>query len=129
MTFDKQLAMPDLRNLVSNLWFAFFLALLAPVVVAPRLTSGLVTVSSRPNCLRRHFGLLSGVSTTHFSKTMATDSAMEVDALPSESTEEEGVDAPGEPRVSYLIPCSFRKVFDRQLIDPHSSLSLYPLRC
>jgi hypothetical protein len=34
-----------------------------------------------------------------------------------------------EPRVSFLIPWSFRKVPDRQSIAPRSILSLYPLRC
>jgi len=129
MTFEKQVAMPHLKNLVSALWFTSLLALLASVVVAPIRTSGFVTVSSRPDGLRRYFALPPVQSTTGFSKTLATDAVLEVDALPSESEEQERADALDEPRVSFLIPCSFRKVPDRQLIDPHSVLSLYPLRC
>ncbi len=129
MTFEKQVAMPDLKNLVSTLWFTCLLALLASVVVAPRRTSGFVTVSSRPDCLRRDFGLSPGRSTMRLSKAMATDAVLEVDAFASESKEQERAGALDEPRVSFLIPCSFRKVPDRQFIDPHSVLSLYPLRC
>jgi hypothetical protein len=129
MTFEKQVAMPNLKNPVSMLLFTSLLALLASVVVAPSRTSGFVTVSSRPDCLRRDSGLPSGQSTTRFSKAMATDTVLEVDTLPSESEEQERADALDEPRVSLLIPCSFRKVPDRQFIDPHSVLSLYPLRC
>ena len=62
-------------------------------------------------------------------RLMPTDAVLEVDALPSESEERERADALDEPRVSFLIPCSFRKVSDRQLIAPRSILSLYPLRC
>jgi hypothetical protein len=120
--------MPDLKNLVSTLWFTSLLALLASVV-APIRTSGFFTVSSRPDCLRRDFGLSPGQSTTRFSKAMATDAVLEVDALTSESEKQERADALDEPRVSFLIPCSFRKVPDRQFSDPHSVLSLYPLRC
>jgi hypothetical protein len=129
MTFEKQVAMPNLKNLVSTLWFTSLLALLASVLIEPIRTSGFVTVSTRPDCLRRDFGLPPVQSTTGFSKTMATDAVLEVDALPSESEEQERADALDEPRVSFLIPCSFRKVPDRQFIDPHSVLSLYPLRC
>jgi hypothetical protein len=103
--------------------------LLASVLVVPIRTSEFVTVSSQPDCLRRDFGLPPGQSATRFSKAMATDAVLEVDALPSESEEQERADALDEPRVSFLIPCSFRKVPDRQFIDPHSVLTLYPLRC
>ncbi|MGP0066756.1 MAG: hypothetical protein ACLQGP_24595 [Isosphaeraceae bacterium] len=129
MTFEKQVAMPDLKNLVSTLWFTCLLALLASVVVAPRRTSGFVTVSSRPDCLRRDFGLSPGRSTMRLSKAMATDAVLEVDAFASESKEQERAGALDEPRVSFLIPCSFRKLPDRHLIAPRSILSLYPLRC
>jgi hypothetical protein len=121
--------MPDLKSLASTLWLTSSLALLASVLVVPIRTSEFVTVSSQPDCLRRDFGLPPGQSATHFSKAMATDAVLEVDALPSESEEQERADALDEPRVSFLIPCSFRKVPDRQFIDPHSVLTLYPLRC
>jgi hypothetical protein len=120
--------MPDLKSLVSTFWLTCLLALLASVLVVPIRTSGFV--SGRPDCLRRDFALPPGQPTTRLSsKTMATDSVLDVVALPSESKEQERADALDESRVSLLIPCSFRKVHDRQLIDPHSVLSLYPLRC
>ena len=95
----------------------------------PIRTSGFVTVSSRPDCLRRNFALPPGQPTTRLSAAMATDAVLEVNALPSENEEQDRADALDEPRVSFLIPCSFRKVPDRQLIAPRSILSLYPLRC
>ena len=60
---------------------------------------------------------------------MATDAILEVNALRSENEEQDGADGLDEPRVSFLIPCSYRKAPDRQLIAPRSTLSLYPLRC
>ena len=60
---------------------------------------------------------------------MTTYALLEVDALPTESEEQERADALDEPRVSFLIPCSFCKVPDRQSIAPRSILSHYPLRC
>jgi hypothetical protein len=62
---------------------------------------------------------------------MATDAILQVNALPSDNEEEEQDRAVAldEPRVSFLIPCSFRKVPDRQLIAPRSILSFQPLRC
>ena len=121
--------MPDRKNLVSMLWLASSLALLASVPVAPIRTSGLVTDAPRPDCPRRNFALSPGEPTTHLSAGMATDAVLEVNALPSENEELDWADALDEPRVSFLIPCSFRKVPDRRLIAPRSILSLYPLRC
>jgi hypothetical protein len=105
------------------------LALLAMVLVAPVRTSGFVTVSSRPDCLRRNFALPPDQPTTRLSAAMATDAVQEVNALPSENEEQDRADALDEPRVTFLIPCSFRKVPDRQSIAPRSMLSFYPLRC
>jgi hypothetical protein len=121
--------MRDRESLVSTLWLISSLALLALVLVAPTRTSGFVTVSSRPDCLRRDVALPPAQPTTRLKAAVATDAVLEVDALPSESEEQERADALDEPRVSFLIPCSFRKVPDRQFIDPHSVLILYPLRC
>ena len=121
--------MPDRKSLVSTLWLTSSLALLASVLVAPIRTSGFVTVSARPDCLRRNFALPPGQPTTRLGAAMDTDAIVEVDALPSESEEQDRADALDEPRVSFLTPCSFRKVPDRQLIAPRSILSLYPLRC
>jgi hypothetical protein len=121
--------MTDRKSLVSTLWLTSSLALLASVLVGPLRTSGFVSVSSRPDCLRRDFVLPPGQPTTRLGAAMDTDAVLQVDALPSESEEQDRADALDEPRVSFLIPCSFRKVPDRQSIIPRSILSLYPLRC
>ena len=121
--------MPDRKSLVSTLWLTSALALLASVLVAPIRTSGFITVSSRPDCLRRNFALPPGQPTTRLGAAMATDADQQVNALPSEEEEQDRAEALDEPRVSFLIPCSFRKVPDRQSIAPRSILSLYPLRC
>jgi hypothetical protein len=128
-TFGKQGTMPDRKSLVSMLWLASSLALLAPVLVAPARASGLVTDTSRPDCVRRNLALPPGEPTTRSSAAMATDAVLEVNALPSENEELDWADAVDEPRVSFLIPCSFRKVPDRRLIAPRSIPSHYPLRC
>ena len=136
--------MPDRKSLVSMLWLTSSLALLASVLVAPIRTSRLVTVSSRPDSLRRNFALPPGQPRTRLSAAMATDSVLRVTALPPENErqdravtldkapekeEQDRADALDEPRVTFLLPCSFRKVPDRQLIAPPSILSLSPLRC
>jgi hypothetical protein len=121
--------MPDRKSLVSMLWLTLSLALLAPVLFAPVRTSGSVSVSSRLDCLPRNFALPPGQPTTRLVVAMATDAVLDVNALRSENEEQDGADALDEPRVSFLIPCSFCKVPDRQSIAPRSILSLYPLRC
>jgi hypothetical protein len=127
MTFEKRVAMPDRKSLLSTLWLTSLLALLASVVIAPIRTLGFV--SSRPDYLRRDFALPPGQPTTHLGAAMATDAVQQVNALRCEDEERDRADALDEPRVSLLIPCSFRKVPDRQLIAPRSILSLYHLRC
>ena len=129
MTFEKRVAMPDRKNLLSTLWLTSTLALLASVLIAPIRASESVTVSSQPDYFRRNFALPPGQPTTHLGAAMATDAVQQVSALRCEDEEQDGADALDEPRVSFLIPCSFRKVPDRQLIAPRSILSLYPLRC
>ena len=119
--------MPDRKSLIVMLWLTSSLAL--PVLVASIRTSGFVTVSSRPDCLLRNFALPPGQPTTCLSAAMATDAIMQANDLSSENEEQDRADALDEPRVSFLIPCSFRKVPDRQLIVPRSILSFYPLRC
>ena len=121
--------MPDRKSLVSALWLTSSLALLASVLITPIQTSGFVTVSSRPDCLRSNFALPPGQPTTRLSATMAADAVLQVNALRSENEEQDWTDPLDDPRVSFLIPCSFRKVPDRQLIAPRSILSLFPLRC
>jgi hypothetical protein len=121
--------MPDRKSLISTICLTSSLALLASVLFVPIRTSGFVTDSSRHDCHRRNFALPPGQPTTLLSTAMATAAVLQVNALPSENEEQDRADALDEPRVSFLIPCSFRKVPDRQLIAPRSILSLYPLRC
>jgi hypothetical protein len=121
--------MSDRKSLVSTLWLTSSLALLVWVLIAPIWTSGFVSVASGSDCQLRNFALTPGQPTTRLSTAMSTDAVLEVDALASEIEEQDGTDALDNPRVSFLIPCSFRKVSDRQLIAPRSILSLYPLRC
>ena len=119
--------MPDRKSLVCMLWLTSSLALLASVLVAPIRTSGFVT--SRFDCFRRNFSLPLGESTARLSPSTTSDAVLQVNALPSENEEQDPADPSDEPRASFLIPCSFRKVPDRQLFTPHAVLSLYPLRC
>jgi hypothetical protein len=120
---------PDRKSLVFTLWLTSSLALLASVLVAPIRTPGFLTVSSWPDCLGCNSALPPGQPTTRLSAAMATDVVLQVNALPSENEEQDRADALDEPRVSFLIPCSFCKVPDRQSIAPRSILSHYPLRC
>jgi hypothetical protein len=121
--------MPDRKSLVSMLWLTSSLALLAAGQITPIQTPGFITVSSRADCLRCNLALPLGQPTTRLSAAMATDAVLPMKALASENEEQDRADPRDEPRVSFLIPCSIRKVADGQLIPPRSILSLYPLRC
>ena len=123
--------MPDRKDLVSTLWLSSSLAVLALVLVAPIWTSGSLTLSSRPDRLHRKFELPPGQSTTHLSPARDTDAALQMKALPFEDEEQEKdcADALDEPRDPFQIPCSFRMVFDRQVMAPRSILSRLHLRC
>ena len=121
--------MPDRKSLVSRLFFTSSLTLLACVLVGPIQTSQIVTVSSLPDCIRLSFALHPNQPTTRLGAAMATHAVLEEDALPYEIEEQERADALNDSRVSFLIPSSFRKVPDLQLIVPLSILTLYPLRC
>jgi hypothetical protein len=127
-TFERRGAMPDCRSLVTAFRLASSLALVVSVLIAPIRSPRPVAVASRSECLRGDFALPPGQPTARLSGVRDDDAVAEVNALPSEN-EEQGADALDEPRVSFLIPWSFRKVPDRQLIAPRSILSLYPLRC
>ena len=127
-TFEKRVAMPDRKPLVSTLWFTSALALLSSVLGAPIPMSGFATVSTRPDYVCRDFAPASGQPTTGISAAMATNAVLQVKALPSEDEEQDRDHPLNGPRVSFLIPCSFLKVPDRQLTAPHSILSRYPLR-
>ena len=127
-TFEKRGTVPDFRSLVFTLWLASSLALVASVV-APIRASGFVDHMSRPDCLRRNLAPPSVQPTTSLSASLAPDAVLHVNALPSENEELDPADALDEPRVSFLVPCSFRKVPDRPLIAPRSIPSLYPIRC
>jgi hypothetical protein len=121
--------MPKRKSDCSTLWLTSSLALLAWVLVAPVWTSGFVSVSCRLECLRRNFAEAPGQPTTRVGAAMATDAILQMNALPSENEEQDRADPLDEPRISFLIPYTFRKVPDRQLTAPRSILSLYPLRC
>jgi hypothetical protein len=128
-TFEKRGSMTDRKSLVSTLSLISSLALLASVLIAPIRTSGFVTDSSRPDCLRRNFALHPSQSTSRVSAAIATNAVLLVNALPYEDEEQDRSDALDELRVPFQIPYSFLKIPNRQLIAPRSILSLYPLRC
>ncbi|SIO35890.1 hypothetical protein SAMN05444166_4072 [Singulisphaera sp. GP187] len=143
MTFEKRGAMPDRKRLVSIHLITSSLALLASLLVAPIWMSEFVTVSSRPDGLHRTFALSPGQPKARLSAARVT-TVLQVNALPSENEEQDRADAldkapeneeqdwadaRDEPRISFLLPCSFRKISDRQLIAPRLTLSLCPLRC
>lgn len=117
------------KSLVATIWLASSLALLASIPGTPIQTPGFITVSAQPNCLLRNFAQPPGQSATSLTASTATDTVLSMKALPREEEEQDRVDALDEPRVSFLIPYSFRKVLDRQSIAPCPILSLYPLRC
>ena len=121
--------MHDRNRLVPTFWLASALVVLASVLMTPIRTSGSVTGSPRHDCLCRDLALPSGPTTPHLGAPLTTDAVNRVNALPAEDEEQDRADALDEPRVSFLIPCSFRKVPGRQSIAPRTLLSLYPLRC
>jgi hypothetical protein len=121
--------MPDRKSSFSTPWLTSSLGLLAPLLVALIWISSLAEDSSRPDSLLQKITLSSGHSTTCLDPAKSTEAVLEVDALASEIEEQDWADALDEPRVSFVIPCSFRKVSDRRLIAPRSILSHYPLRC
>lgn len=117
--------MPDRKTFLSMLWLTSSLApvLVASVLVAPIRTSGFASV------LPGKFSVSPGQPATDLSAAMDTGAVPEVGALPSENEEQGRANALDEPRVPFLIPCSFCKVPDRQSTVPRSIRSLYPLRC
>jgi hypothetical protein len=117
--------MSDRKSLVFTLWLTSALVLLASVLVAPVRTSEAASDASRFDSFRRDFV----PGPVRFSTPRATDEVRFVKALASENEEQDRDDALDESRVSFLIPWSFHKLPDRQLIAPPSILSLYPLRC
>ena len=133
--------MPDRKSLAATLWLMSSLALLASVLAAPIRPSGFVAASPRPDGLAAGFAPISGQPAARIGEAMFEDAILRVDALSSENEEpdrsdalaeaeeQDRADALDEPRISFLIPCSFRKIHDRQLIVPRSILSHYPLRC
>jgi hypothetical protein len=117
------------ERLVSTLCLTATLALLAFVLVSPIRGSGVVTASSRSNCLHRDFVLPPCQPATRFTGAIATDGVLERNALPPENDEQDRADALDEPQASFPVPCCFRKLPDRHLSAPLSILSNYPLRC
>ena len=121
--------MPDRKSLVFTLWLISSLALLASVLVAPIRTSGCVALSSEPNLVRGTLASPPSQPTTRLKAAVASDAGLEVSDFASEGEEQDPAEALDEPRVSFLIPSSFRKALDRQVIAPRLIFSLYPLRC
>jgi hypothetical protein len=130
MTFEKRGYMPYRKSLVSTLWLTSLLALLAFVLVAPTRPCGFVSVSTRSDCLCLDFAPPPGQPTADFSAAMDTDPVVVVNAFSFEDDEEQDrAVASDEPGDSFVIPCSFHKLPDHQLIAPLSIISFYPLRC
>jgi hypothetical protein len=111
------------------LWLSSSLAMLASVLVAPIRTSEFISVFSLSDCVRCNVAVPPGQPTARLKAAMATDAVPQVNALPSENEEQDRADPLDEPRVSVLIPCSFRKLPDRQFVAGRWILSRYPLRC
>src|SRR4051794_24667292 len=107
-TLGKRAAMTNRKRLVSTFWLTSSLTLLALALVAPIRTSGIATASSRPDCLRRNFALTLAQRTIRLSAAIATDDVLEDDALLSEDEEQDRAVAADEPRVTFLLPYSFR---------------------
>jgi len=124
--------MSDRKSFDSTLWLGAsltFLVVVALVLVAPMQTWGVVSESSVPDCLRGNFAQRTVEPTIFSSELLAPDAVLQMKALASEDEKERGESAPGESRISFLMPWCFRKVPDRRLIAPPSALSLYHLRC
>ncbi|WP_237722694.1 hypothetical protein [Singulisphaera acidiphila] len=136
--------MPNRKSLVSTFLITSLLALLAGILVGPIRTPGFATVSSRPDCLCHNLALPTGQPKACLRAVIATDVVLQMNACPSknekqdradaldkapENEEQEWADVRDEPRIFFLLPGSFRKVPDRQLIAPPSIFSLCPLRC
>lgn len=113
------------KSLINTLWVLPSLMLLVWVLVSPTQKSGLVAVSSQPDCRRNTLAEPSA----HLRAGMADDDATQGDTLACEDEEQDRVDALNQPRASFLITCSFRTVPTRRLILPRSIHSHYPLRC
>jgi hypothetical protein len=122
--------MPGRKSLIDTLWLLSSLALLAWVLAAPMVRkSGLVAVSSRPDCRRNDFALPPAEPRVHLRAGMAADADLEGDALAWEEEEQDRVDA--SERSSRVLP--------RHLCVPQGShspvglpppiLSRYPIRC
>lgn len=132
MKSEKRGAMADCIRLVSKLWLATSLALLAWVLVAPMETSGSVTVSSCPGLACRDFSPSRSQAAACLSAGTDSDDVLKVEACPSEveDNDEKNRDAAlCESRLSSLTTCILSFVPDRRPIAPPSILSFHPLRC
>jgi len=124
--------MSERKSFDYTLWLSAsltLLAIVASVLVAPMQAWGGVAVSSLPTCLRGNFAQRTVEPPILCSVLSAPDAVQQVKALASEDEKQREESAPGESRVSFLMPGSFLKVPDRRSIAPPSVLALYPLRC
>src|SRR5438067_1517833 len=112
--------MPDCKHPLSTFRLTLLLTLLAFMLAAPVRLVGLVTASSRPDCLHSDFTLPPDQPAVSFSATAASSAVWKMKALPSENDGEEGTDAQNESRVSFLNLSSLRQVPDRQFINRRS---------
>ena len=119
--------MPDRKTPFPMFWPGPVLALLAWVLIAPTWPTG--AGPARVSCAVMSFCPPANPQATSLGAAIPIDTLPQVNALPSEGEEQDQVDAPGEARLSFQIPGSFRTVAPLRLIVPRPIPSLYPLRC
>lgn len=129
MTFEKRGVMSDRKELVSLSRLMPSLVLMALVLAAPVRSTKFVTVSQRAEGLSPNLALVPSQPMARLDAAVDTEFVMRVNALPSESEEQDWADALAEPRFSSPVPNSLPNALDRKPIASRSIPSLYPLRC
>ncbi len=121
--------MPNRKILISTLGLASSLVFLAIFILAPSQSLRFVAFSAPSESTIANSSSDTRQPTSFLSTAISPESVLVVDALRSETEEQDLADPLDEPRISFLNPRSFRNDTDRQLIVPRSILSHYPLRC
>ena len=121
--------MPGRKSLADTLWLFSLLALLAWVLVAPNRKLGLATALSRPDLRLANFARPRAEPIARLGEGTADDALPGANFLAWEDEEQDRVEVLNEPRASFLITCSFRKVSARRALSPRLFLSTYPIRC